>query len=113
MSGAKAEQAARDSAEQEFEDWLQREVIGLAKEAGRYEAWRRLDAKQVTMLESVEGTSLAMLSEGVIEAGGPRLAQDDYRIIAKSPLAQVTGIRLEVFPHADHTRWKTHARGVG
>jgi hypothetical protein len=93
--------AARMQAEKEFDGWLASQMASIR--ANGFEPWRPLDP---AVLQSAEGTRLTMDDEGIVQAAGPNPRQDDYRIIAKSPLERVTGLRLEVFPHSSHTDGK-------
>ncbi|MCA9179253.1 MAG: PSD1 domain-containing protein [Planctomycetales bacterium] len=95
------EAAARQSAEQEFELWLASQVDALAGTA--YEGWQPFSELAV---ESVEGTQLELQRDQVIRAHGPNPRQDDYRLTGTATLRRLTGLRLEVFPHADHTDGK-------
>ncbi|WP_417375365.1 PSD1 and planctomycete cytochrome C domain-containing protein [Gimesia maris] len=94
------ETAALQQAKQEFEPWL---VQQLQKVQNEFTAWHLPELQSVT---SVEGTRLSVESEGVIQARGPELRQDDYRLIVATDLPRVTGLRLEVFPHESHTAGK-------
>jgi hypothetical protein len=96
------EAAAKAKAEREFEPWLA-EQIGRVKSG--FEAWRPLIASSV---ESVEGTILVQEAGGDIQTSGPIPRQDDYRVIAHRPndLARMTGLRLDVLPHATNTDGK-------
>jgi hypothetical protein len=91
------EQQARVAAEQPFAVWLEEQRAALR---GGAKSWHVLRGA----LESVEGTLLEQDAEGVIQASGPNPRQDDYRLSAAVGLSRVTGIRLEVYPHASHTR---------
>ncbi|MCA9228193.1 MAG: DUF1553 domain-containing protein, partial [Planctomycetales bacterium] len=113
------ETAAKKQAVEEFEPWLaeQREQV-----VDGFEPWRILRAN---LLETVEGTLLTQEDDGTIQASGPNPRQDDYRITAsvtanaeatgtrpiqpneKPPTGvRVSGLRLEIFPHASHTDGK-------
>ncbi|MEZ6109448.1 MAG: PSD1 and planctomycete cytochrome C domain-containing protein [Pirellulaceae bacterium] len=113
------ETAAKKQAVEEFEPWLaeQRKQV-----VDGFEPWRIL---RVNLLETVEGTLLTREDDGTIQASGPNPRQDDYRITAsvtanaeatgtkpvqlneKPPTGvRVTGLRLEIFPHASHTDGK-------
>ncbi|NDB76142.1 MAG: DUF1553 domain-containing protein, partial [Verrucomicrobia bacterium] len=41
--------------------------------------------------------------DGVIQSSGPNPNHEDYRVIGPVKLARVTGLKLEVIPHASHT----------
>ncbi|MCA9016546.1 MAG: DUF1549 domain-containing protein [Planctomycetaceae bacterium] len=94
------EAQARKQAEQEFEPWLAEQIRLVEK---GFAAWH---LPQVRSLTSVEGTILKQEADGTIQSSGPKPRQDDYRLIAATKLPRVTGIRLEVFPHASHTDGK-------
>lgn len=101
-----AEQAARASAEQDFDRWVEQRLRQLRDGAQDYDPWRVLTPSGMVRLASVEGTKLVQDDQGVIRATGPNPVQDDYRIFARSPLSRVTGLRLEVFPDASNTDGK-------
>lgn len=91
------EARARMDAEAPFAEWLAargREV------QGGFSAWHPLRGP----VESSEGTLLAQEGDATVQATGPNPNQDDYRLIASVKLPRVTGLRLEVFPHASHTK---------
>jgi len=90
------EALARQDAEKPFGDWL---AARSAEVRGGFTAWHPLRGA----LESSEGTELAQEADATVQASGPHPNQDDYRLIAPVKLARVTGLRLEVFPHASHT----------
>ncbi|NBV22122.1 MAG: DUF1553 domain-containing protein [Proteobacteria bacterium] len=91
------EAEARKAAEEPFAQWL----ATKAKEvAGGFTAWQPLRA---SALESIEGTQLAQEPDGVIQSSGPNPNHEDYRVIGPVKLARVTGLKLEVLPHASHT----------
>ncbi|MEE2642507.1 MAG: PSD1 and planctomycete cytochrome C domain-containing protein [Planctomycetota bacterium] len=92
--------AAKNSAEGEFANWLERLTAEIPDD---YSAWAPL---KPSVLESVEGTILTEEPDQVIQASGPKLFQDDYRISGQPANRKVTGIRLEVFPHSSHTGGK-------
>ncbi|MEZ5353909.1 MAG: PSD1 and planctomycete cytochrome C domain-containing protein [Bryobacteraceae bacterium] len=92
----RGEAAVRSASGQPSAIWL----AAREKEIGPgYKAWRPLTG---TTLESVEGTKLVHEPAGVIAATGPNPKQDDYRVAAPVR-GSVTGIKLEVFPHASHS----------
>ncbi|MFH1301560.1 MAG: PSD1 and planctomycete cytochrome C domain-containing protein [Planctomycetota bacterium] len=94
------EAEARKQAEQAFEPWLAEQIRFV--EQG-FTAWH---LPQTRSLQSVEGTILTQETDGTVQTSGPNPRQDDYRLIAATNLSRVTGIRLEVFPHASHTEGK-------
>jgi hypothetical protein len=91
------ETRARQEAEPPFVAWL---AARHAEVRGGFSAWHVLTA---TALESTEGTQLAQEADGAVQASGPHPNQDDYRFIAAVNLPRVTGLKLEVLPHATHT----------
>jgi hypothetical protein len=91
------EAAARKAAERPFADWL---AARTEEVRGGFAAWHPLRGA----LESSEGTDLTQEADATVQAGGPYPNQDDYRLIAPVKLARVTGLRLEVLPHASHTK---------
>lgn len=94
------EAAARQAAEKDFNAWLPSQIAAVQY---GFTPWHVFEP---TLIESVEGTQLSLESDGMIQATGPNPRQDDYRITAPTSLKRVTGIRLEVFPHANHTDGK-------
>lgn len=91
------EVAARKAAEKPFADWLAARTPEVRR---GFAAWHPLRGA----LESSEGTELTQEADATVQAGGPHPNQDDYRLIAPVKLARVTGLRLEVLPHASHTK---------
>jgi hypothetical protein len=91
------EVAARAAAEAPFEEWLAARKQDVHQ---GYNAWTPL----LGTLESSEGTLLTQSDDAIVQADGPNPNQDDYRLIAPVKLSRVTGLRLEVMPHASHTR---------
>ncbi|HYF35010.1 MAG TPA: PSD1 and planctomycete cytochrome C domain-containing protein [Prosthecobacter sp.] len=90
------EKKAQQDAEKPFAEWLaarHREV-----KAG-FTVWHTLRGR----LESQEGTVLKQEADGAVQASGPNPKQDDYRVIAAIKLPRITGLKLEVLPHASHT----------
>jgi mono/diheme cytochrome c family protein len=90
------EAQARKAAEKPFDEWL---TARVAEVQGGYNAWRALRGA----LEAVEGTTLVQEEDGTVQAGGANPVQDDYRLIANVKLPRITGLKLEVLPHASHT----------
>ena len=91
------EASARAAAEAPFEEWLAARKQDVQQ---GYNAWTPL----LGALESSEGTLLTQSDDAIVQADGPNPNQDDYRLIAPVKLTRVTGLRLEVMPHASHTR---------
>ena len=101
-----AERAARATAEKAFDAWLARKGREVA---GGFEPWRLLKADR---LEAVEGSTLRQDGEGVIRSVGANPRQDDYRVVGRPSVRQITGFRLEVLP--DQTaKSKPYSRGAG
>ncbi len=91
------EAAARTAAETPFAQWL---TVKAREVRSGFAAWHLLKA---TELESIEGTRLAQEADGAIQASGPNPNHDDYRVYAPVKLPRVTGLKLEVLPHASNT----------
>ena len=99
------EERTKEQARREFSPWL---VKQCEQVTSGFQPWTILDPR---LQESTEGSVLTQEDNGVIQVRGPNPRQDDYRIIAPTTLARVTGIRLEVLPHESHTEGKL-SRGV-
>lgn len=91
------EAAARDAARKPFKEWLAIQKQGLPQ---GYRIWTPL----LGSLESSEGTQLTQSEDAIVQADGPNPNQDDYRLFAAVKLPRVTGLKLEVIPHASHTQ---------
>ena len=91
------EAEARNAAEAPFAEWLTAQAKAVAK---GFSAWHLLRASE---LESIEGTRLAQEPDGSVQASGVNPNHEDYRVIGPVKLARVTGLKLEVLPHASHT----------
>ncbi|MFO1065775.1 MAG: PSD1 and planctomycete cytochrome C domain-containing protein [Pirellulales bacterium] len=91
------ELAARKQAEEPFRDWYAAEINRIKP---GFVAWRSLN---ISSLSTAEGTELSETQEHEIVAGGPNLFQDDYRVSGRSDLKRITGVRIDVLPHTDHT----------
>ncbi|MCD6050621.1 MAG: hypothetical protein K0Q55_2024, partial [Verrucomicrobia bacterium] len=91
------EAQARKVAEGPFTHWLTKQAA-VVKDG--FTAWHPLKASE---LESIEGTKLAQEANYAVLASGPNPNHDDYRLMAPVKLARVTGIKLEVLPHASNT----------
>jgi hypothetical protein len=96
---AERESRARKEAESRFEARLKRLSRELKPD---YLAWRRVEPEA---LASVEGTVLVLEPDGSVRATGPNPRQDDYRVRFTLPagVERLTGWRLEVLPHPEHT----------
>jgi hypothetical protein len=91
------EAQARRDAEIPFHAWLKTQFDQVSK---GYQTWTPLVPADLT---AAEGTQLRSDSEGVIQATGPNPRQDDYRVYGTPRHSKVTGLRLDVLPHPDHT----------
>jgi hypothetical protein len=91
---------AKQKATKEFEEWVVHQCQAVAH---GFEPWHVISPSSVS---SVEGTTLLLTSDGVVQASGRNPIQDDYRVIASIPIPRVTGLRLEVFAHGSHTDGK-------
>lgn len=96
------EATARDTAEKRFDAWL---GDTLTKLPADYTAWK--SAKPLAV-KSVEGTGFVIGEDAVVQATGPHPNQDDYHLTvgATGLPSRITGWKLEVFPHPDHTGGK-------
>lgn len=96
------EATARTAAERRFEAWLAATLPTLPSD---YTAWRNAFPHS---LKSVEGTEFHIEDDATIQTSGPHPRQDDYFLtVAPDGLPpRLTGWRLEVFPHPDHTGGK-------
>lgn len=94
------EQQARTAAREPFAQWIQARTEEVKS---GFQAWHPV---MPTELESLEGTILQQEDDGTVQAAGPNPRQDDYRLAATITLPRVTGIRLQILPHATHTEGK-------
>jgi len=94
---APIEKQARSAAEKPFAAWLKARHGEVSQ---GFSAWHLVRGK----LESEEGTLLKQEKQGTVQASGPNKKQDDYRLIAPVKLSRITGLKLEVLPHASHTK---------
>ncbi|TWT60570.1 Planctomycete cytochrome C [Rubinisphaera italica] len=101
---AKKVDSVKKRAEQEFAVWLDQLVQQTEKE---YQGWTII---QPGRLESVAGTVLDHVGDGIVQTSGPLPRQDDYLVFVNHGHTRITGIRLEIFPHASHTSGK-YTRG--
>ena len=92
--------AAQQAAEAEFDEWLSQKINDV--QTG-FKPWHVM---QPIQLESVEGTQFLTEDDGTIQTSGPHPRQDDYLVIVRPVLQRITGLRLEVLPHASHTGGK-------
>jgi hypothetical protein len=94
------ETAARNEARAPFEQVLP----GWIERVGRdFRDWTPLSASG---LETVEGTVLKQEADATVRATGPVPLQDEYRVAARTGLARVTGLMLEVLPDELHSGGK-------
>ncbi|MEZ6042596.1 MAG: DUF1549 domain-containing protein [Planctomycetaceae bacterium] len=98
------EQEARQKALKQFESWLELQIDSVRQDS--FVPWHALHPQA---LDSTEGSLLRLAGESIVEATGPNPFQDDYRIIGRTDLRRVTGIRLEVFP--ENSKRGTLSRG--
>ncbi len=101
------EEQARIVAKAPFEEWLAAQSQAVRN---GFKAWHPLVSAE---LESLEGTQLAQEPDGVVQAAGPNPRQEDYRLAASVALPRVTGIQLEILPHASHTEGKLSRGATG
>ena len=122
-----------EKATADFEDWLpiQQQLV-----RNGFQAWHSLHPKELStaegtvlkrwdaVSESVAGSSgdeptggetgtnaeTSAVSDNIIQASGPNPFQDDYRIVASTTLARVTGLKLEVFPDNTVHGWTGRGR---
>lgn len=99
---------ARQLAEARFENWLAKMI---ASKPTDHRVWRTPAPK----LSSVEGTEFNVEADRIVQTHGPSPVQDEYRIEMSAPedMEQVTGIRLEVFPHESHVANRFTRSGNG
>jgi len=96
------EATARAAAEKRFSSSLADTLTKLPRD---YSAWKNATPLSV---KSVEGTEFRMENDAIVQATGPHPNQDDYHLTVGSAglPPRITGWRLEVFPHPDHTGGK-------
>lgn len=96
------EAAARAEAEERFEHWIAETLTALPHD---YTAWKSPAPRSVT---SVEGTDFVIGKDAIVQATGPHPNQDDYHLTLDAPAlpSRITGWKLEVFPHPEHTDGK-------
>jgi hypothetical protein len=91
----------RKRAEAEFLPWLIRQI---AKTQVGFQPWTSVVPTRMT---TTEGYKLKLEQDGTIASSPAEFPQDDFVItVAKTELERISGIRLEVFPHAEHTDGK-------
>ncbi|MBT3889160.1 MAG: DUF1549 domain-containing protein [Planctomycetaceae bacterium] len=97
---SKRETEARQEAEDGFDEWLSQKVNDV--QTG-FKPWHVM---QPIKVDSVEGTQFVTENDGTVQTSGPYPRQDDYHVLFSPSLQRITGLRLEVFPHASHTGGK-------
>jgi len=97
---SKREVAVRQAAEDGFDEWLRHQVSDV--QSG-FKPWHVM---QPTKVDSVEGTQFVTEDDGTVQTTGPHPRQDDYHVMVSPALKRITGLRLEVLPHASHTAGK-------
>jgi len=99
-----AEASAKREAQAPFGTWLSQRAADVGN---GHQSWAILHP---TVLESSEGTTFTVESDGTVMTGGPLPNQDEYRIGGTLSLPRVTGLRLEILPHPSFTNG-SYARG--
>ncbi|NQV22969.1 MAG: DUF1553 domain-containing protein [Rhodopirellula sp.] len=89
-------------AEIEFVPWLDEQ---LEKVAAGFEPWATIVPAR---LATTEGYVLSQVADGIIVSSPSDLPQDDFVVTVSSidsstKLSRISGLKLEVFPHASHT----------
>ncbi len=88
----------REQIESTVDTWLARQIDATRQ---GFNAWTAIHP---TRLASTEGYPLTLEDDEIIQSGPAEPPQDDYRITAApTGLERITGLQLEVFPHASHT----------
>lgn len=101
-------EALRSAARAPFEQWI--ETLRPALDQ-THSSWRLLRPRA---LSTQEGGRLTLTKNGSVQLAPDPPEQDDYHFTSDSPeLRRITGIRLEVFSHLDHTQgaWSFAADG--
>lgn len=88
---------AKQQAMAEFGVWLDDQ---FQHTRSGFRGWRPL---RPSALQTTEGTRLTSDADAIVQASGPNPRQDDYRVVARPGKLRLTGVRLEVMPHASHT----------
>jgi hypothetical protein len=91
-----------------FDRWLVKQRAAASRPG--FTEW---SVVRPSSLETAEGTVLKQETDATIVASGPDPRQDDYRVGMKPKLSRVTGLKLEVFPHASHKDGKFTRAGDG
>ena len=105
------EAAERAAAETRFEQWLQRQADDFSQ-SSIYQPWSA--AASVQPFSSVR-TQLTVDSDQIITTSGPDVMHDDYRVQLQIPdgLSQISGWRIEIFPHDSHVAGRYTRYGTG
>lgn len=90
------EKKVRGESEKPFTSWISQRLKSTPDD---FKAWRPLMAR----LESESGTVLNQEPDGTVQSGGALPHHEDYRLIATPTLPRITGLKLEVLPHASNT----------
>lgn len=99
----KAESSSRQMALASFDDWLDSQIDTIVAAGKGFTPWV---SPTITELTSAQGTTLECLPDGDFVTSGPAPRQDDYRIVVRSGLSSITGLRLEVLADPSHTNGK-------
>ncbi|MDA1166083.1 MAG: DUF1549 domain-containing protein, partial [Planctomycetota bacterium] len=95
-------------AETDFRPWL---IEQLARGEDGFRPWTTIAPAQ---LSSTDGYQLKLGSDGIIESSPADLPQDDFVVtVSSTELSRISGLRLEVFPHASHTDGKYSFSATG
>jgi hypothetical protein len=88
-------------ADAEFLPWLLKQVERTER---GFRPWTPVVPKRMA---TTEGYKLRLESDAMIASSPANFPQDDFVItLAKTELERISGLRLEVFPHASHTDGK-------
>ena len=89
--------ALRESRFPTFERWLTTQQAAVKN---GFEPWEIVHPVKVT---SKEGSRLRAIADGTVQVEKGVPVQDDFSVSAgETELDRITGVRLEVFPHASH-----------
>ena len=96
------EAKSRAAAEKRFNESIAGRIASLPE---NYRAWSAIPPASVT---SVEGTEFILEKDAMVQTSGPTPRQDDYRLTLDGAAisGRITGWKLEVFPHENHTDGK-------
>ncbi len=86
-----------------FEGWLNQQIDAIAAAKSDFTPWAEPTIRELT---TAQGTVLQQSPGGEIVASGPLPRQDDYRIVAHSPVKSITGFRIEALADESHTHGK-------